>query len=175
MRFSSHTQSSRFNTSHLYLVPEIKRQRSGRTAVICASHNGESSVGDTIASVLPQCDIYIVDDASTDDTTAIAHDAGAHVLRLSRNVGKARAIRRMLDKKLEHLGDKRIPECYEYVLILDDDTIIDDTHIQTMEEMMDENPQLAAGRVCWKVNGETISTGMVLLLHVLLQVGMCSS
>jgi len=98
-----------------------------------------------VKAVVPQCDIYVVDDASNDDTATIAREAGAHVHRMHENVGKARAIRHMLDENVAHLGDKKIVDVYEYILILDDDTVIDDDHIDTMEKMMDENPHLACG------------------------------
>jgi cellulose synthase/poly-beta-1,6-N-acetylglucosamine synthase-like glycosyltransferase len=89
-----------------------------RVAVLIASRNGESTIGDTIRSVVGQAaGIFVVSDASTDGTVEVARAAGARVLALAANVGKPAALYALIQ-------DEKIIENFDYVTILDDDTIV---------------------------------------------------
>jgi glycosyltransferase involved in cell wall biosynthesis len=65
-------------------------------AVIIAAHNRAEWVGDAVASALaqrptPPAEVIVVDDASTDDTVAVARAAGARLISHDSNRGAATA------------------------------------------------------------------------------------
>jgi glycosyltransferase involved in cell wall biosynthesis len=68
-----------------------------RIAVLVPCFNEEAAVATVIADfrkVLPQAEIYVYDNNSTDRTVAVAHEAGAQVRR-ERRQGKGHVVRRM--------------------------------------------------------------------------------
>lgn len=72
--------------------------RSTRVAVLIPCHNEEATIAKVVSDFrhhLPDALIVVADNNSTDRTTQLAHEAGAVVLRESRQ-GKGFAIRRLL-------------------------------------------------------------------------------
>ncbi len=70
-----------------------------KTAIIIPAYNEEERIGATLEAVgkIPGVDrILVVDDGSTDETVAIAREAGAEVMALEENQGKGEALRRGL-------------------------------------------------------------------------------
>jgi glycosyltransferase involved in cell wall biosynthesis len=68
-----------------------------KLAVIIPCHNEEATIGDVVKgfkSVLPDSEIYVADNASTDETADIAEKAGAKVL-LEPRKGKGFAVTRL--------------------------------------------------------------------------------
>lgn len=68
----------------------------GRVLVIVPAWNEESNVGHTIREILaadPAYDVVVVDDGSTDQTVAMAREAGAVVLQLPFNLGVGGAMK----------------------------------------------------------------------------------
>jgi predicted Zn-dependent protease len=86
-------------------------------AILVASKDGAGTVGATVRSAVTQADVYVVSDGSCDETAAVAREAGAHVLELAENIGKPAAIHRALTKL-------RLPDRYDAIAVLDDDTTI---------------------------------------------------
>lgn len=73
---------------------EVRSQ--DRLLVIMPAWNESESVGNTVAEVIrtvPNCDVLVVDDGSTDNTADLAAAAGATVLRLPFNLGVGGAMR----------------------------------------------------------------------------------
>jgi len=67
----------------------------GEIAIIIPARNEADYIAKTVAAAatLPGADIVVVvDDGSTDETAAVASEAGAHVVRHARNRGKAAAM-----------------------------------------------------------------------------------
>lgn len=67
-----------------------------RTLVIVPALNEEAAVGTVIAELLahvPECDLLVIDDGSTDHTAAVARAAGAQVVSLPFNMGVGTALR----------------------------------------------------------------------------------
>lgn len=67
-----------------------------RTLLIMPAWNEEEAIGTTVAEarlVLPDIDVLVVDDGSTDNTVAVAQAAGASVLSLPYNLGVGGAMR----------------------------------------------------------------------------------
>ena len=67
-----------------------------RTLVIMPAWNEEAAIGATIAevrAVLPEIDLLVVNDGSTDGTVRVAERAGATVLSLPYNLGVGGAMR----------------------------------------------------------------------------------
>lgn len=122
-------------------------------AVLVASRNGGSTVGATIASVSSSAHVYVADDASADDTSAQARAAGARVLRMDENLGKAAAVRALLDEPWAELDGRRIPEAYEHCLILDDDTVASAGYVEALSAALRDDPGIGAvegeARVPW--------------------------
>jgi biofilm PGA synthesis N-glycosyltransferase PgaC len=83
--------------------------------ILISSRNGGAQLASTVGFVRNQCPVFVVSDGSTDDTAALAQDAGAEVLELVENVGKPAAIA----QALRHF---QIEERFETVAVIDDDT-----------------------------------------------------
>jgi glycosyltransferase involved in cell wall biosynthesis len=67
----------------------------GRTLVFLPAYNEESSVATVVQSVrmeLPEVDVLVVDDGSSDSTAAVAREAGARVATLPFNQGLGAAL-----------------------------------------------------------------------------------
>ncbi|HJP73604.1 MAG TPA: glycosyltransferase family 2 protein [Pseudonocardiaceae bacterium] len=67
-----------------------------RVLIVVPAWNEEQVVGATVTEIrgtLPQVDVLVVDDGSTDDTAKAARSAGARVLELSYNLGVGGAMR----------------------------------------------------------------------------------
>jgi len=63
-------------------------------SIIIPVYNGQNSLPDTLRSILNldgECELIVVDDASTDNTAALSKEAGAQVLTMPHNVGPATA------------------------------------------------------------------------------------
>lgn len=77
-------------------VENADEQVTDRLLVIMPAWNEAASVGNTVAEVIravPNCDVLVVDDGSTDKTADLAEAAGATVLRLPFNLGVGGAMR----------------------------------------------------------------------------------
>ena len=104
-------------------VPPGHDSEGARVAVLIASRNGEATIGDTIRSIVTQAaGVFVVSDASTDRTAEVARAAGASVLALAVNVGKPAALHTLVTSE-------RITENFDFVTILDDDTIVADDFV----------------------------------------------
>ncbi|QQS27045.1 glycosyltransferase family 2 protein [bacterium] len=102
-------------------IPREKIQGNTQLSVLIACHNGESKIAQTVKNVkasLPGSVVYVVDDCSDDRTGLEALRAGAKVLKLARNRGKVGALHRLLS----HIKT-------DFVLIMDDDMLIDNIKI----------------------------------------------
>lgn len=113
-------------------------------AVIVAAHNEALVIGDTIRSavaLVPLENIHVISDGSSDDTAAVAREAGAQVLELNPNRGKAGA----LVAGIEHfdLGTR-----FQVVLLLDADTRLSSNYLTTgLPSFADPTVVAVAGRV----------------------------
>jgi glycosyltransferase involved in cell wall biosynthesis len=88
----------------------------GRIVAVVPAYNESGAIGrviDEIAAVDPEIDVVVVDDASADDTAAVAEQRGAVVLRLPFNVGIGGAVQTGLRWAVE--------EGYELAVRLDGD------------------------------------------------------
>ena len=87
-----------------------------RTLVVIPSKNLEAEVGGVVRAVLDLgvgLDVLVVDDGSTDDTSTMAREAGAQVVRHEENLGKGAALRTGFEYALG--------EGYEAVITMDGD------------------------------------------------------
>lgn len=108
-----------FSEKHIF---DIKTDQEN-LAVLIVAHNAEKLIEDTVRSVrktLDSASIYVVDDASIDNTVKIAESAGATVIRVVKNRGKVGAI---------HYAVSQINK--PYFLLLDDDTELNGAKIPT--------------------------------------------
>ncbi len=74
----------------------MRRSMSGSVLVVCPAFNESGSVAAVVAEIrseLPRAQVLVVDDGSTDRTSAIARAAGARVLTLPFNIGVGGALR----------------------------------------------------------------------------------
>lgn len=96
-------------------------------AILIAAHNEELVIGETIraaATLVDVSDIYIISDGSKDSTADVARSAGANVLELNPNRGKAGA----LAAGIEHFD---LCGRYEVVMLLDADTHLAPDYLAT--------------------------------------------
>ena len=66
-----------------------------RVVVLIPAYNEQDSIGESVAAALtiPRVEeVIVIDDGSEDETPFIAHDAGARVIQLERNLGKGAAL-----------------------------------------------------------------------------------
>lgn len=107
--------------------PEGLEPRGDAVAILIAARDESLVIEATLAAAarqVPADQIYVVSDGSTDDTAALARDAGANVLEVAHNRGKAAALAAGLD----HFELCRV---YEVVLILDADTELAADYLQS--------------------------------------------
>lgn len=65
-------------------------------SVVIPAHNESTTIGAVITAVrshVPDCEVLVVDDASTDDTAAVARNAGARVISHPYNIGNGAAVK----------------------------------------------------------------------------------
>lgn len=73
--------------------------------------NEEATLGDVLAGIptsipgIDEIEVVVIDDGSTDDTTRIAHEHGAHVIRHVRTMGLAQSFRDGIDHALARGAD----------------------------------------------------------------------
>jgi glycosyltransferase involved in cell wall biosynthesis len=106
-------------------------------AVLIPCHNEQLSVGkviDDFRRELPQAGIYVVDNASTDDTAKIAAEHGAAVIRELR-LGKGFAIDAMFDTVRADV----------YVMVDGDDTYPADKVHQLIEPILESRADMVVG------------------------------
>src|SRR3954452_384573 len=97
------------------------------TCAVIAAFDEERSVGQVVTGCAPHvAEVVVVDDGSSDETAARAAEAGATVLRHSRNLGKGRAIRTGVEYALD------LP--YSHVLFIDADCQHDPAEIPKVLE-----------------------------------------
>jgi len=95
-------------------------------ACILPAHNEEGTIGktlDALKKVLPQENIFVVSDYSTDKTAWIATGKGTHVLDIHPNIGKAKAI-------VHAMKYYKLPQRFKAILIHDADVEIDEDYMK---------------------------------------------
>ena len=112
-------------------------------AVLIAAHNEELVIAETIASatsLVPAANVFVVSDGSSDRTADIVRAAGAQVLELNPNRGKAGA----LAAGIEHFD---LCERFEVVVLLDADTHLAPDYLTTgLAQMSEPGVVAVAGR-----------------------------
>lgn len=123
--------------------PPPHRLRSRDVAVLIAAHDEELVIEHTIrsaAALVATEQVFVVSDGSHDETVAIAEAAGATVLDLHPNRGKAGAI----EAAIEALG---LAKRFKVVMLLDADTQLADDYFETGLPLFDDADVVAvAGR-----------------------------
>lgn len=72
-----------------------------RIVILIPAYNEAERIGQTVAAakrIEGVCAVYVVDDASTDDTVAIAASSGAELIKNQTNLGKGGSLNRALAK-----------------------------------------------------------------------------
>lgn len=101
--------------------------RPDQVAVLVAAHNEEMVIGETIrraSALVPANHVHVVSDGSADTTAVVARAAGASVLELHPNRGKAGALAAGID----HF---ELARRFEVVLLLDADTHLAPDYLRT--------------------------------------------
>ena len=132
-------------------------------AVIVAAHNEELVISKTIASasaMLPIENVFVVSDGSTDATSEIATAAGATVLDLQPNRGKAKALSALID-------EFDLASRFEIVLLLDADTQLAKDYFDTgLPLFADDSVVAVAGRASTLPEAEESSlTGRIVVAY----------
>jgi len=106
---------------------------SKRVLIIMPAWNEADSIADVITEVrgeLPDVDVLVVDDGSSDDTATRAQAAGAHVTRLPFNLGVGGAMRTGYRYALEH--------DYDVAIQVDADGQHDPRYVPKLVDALDE-------------------------------------
>ncbi len=104
---------------------------------IVPAYNESGAIAATLADLrehMPQFDVVVVDDGSTDDTAVIARAEGAHVLHLPFNVGIGGAVQAGYIFAAEN--------GYEYAVQVDGDGQHDPRQVAVLMEHLRANPEL---------------------------------
>jgi cellulose synthase/poly-beta-1,6-N-acetylglucosamine synthase-like glycosyltransferase len=110
-----------------------------RAAVLIACKNGEATIASTVRSAATQADVYVLSDGSTDQTAEVAAAAGATVIARTVSGGKPDALRALM--RQHDLAAR-----YDYIAVLDDDTIVSDDYIARLVEVLDRDGRVAVAR-----------------------------
>lgn len=85
-------------------------------------------------------DVYVANDASTDATSNVVRYWGAEMYLNTNNTGKARCLKRTIDYF-------RLTEQYEYIFIMDADTVLADGHLELLLEHVKPDDAFLVGRI----------------------------
>ncbi|MCI9129366.1 MAG: glycosyltransferase family 2 protein [Eggerthellaceae bacterium] len=122
-------------------APKQEAKRDHRFAVLVAARNERTVIGDLISSIKAQdypqdlIDIYVIADNCTDDTAAVAREAGATVFTRhnQEKVGKGYA----LDFGLKAIW-KQFPNAgHEAYFVFDADNVLDKNYFKEMNKTFD--------------------------------------
>lgn len=118
--------------------------RRDQVAILIACRNGSGTIGASVAAARRTgANVYVVSDASSDDTVEQALRAGAAVLELTDNVGKPAAL---------NLGYVRfaLGVYYRAVVILDDDvTVAEDFVDVSLAQLTDRTAIVVGHNITW--------------------------
>lgn len=116
-----------------------------KLCVLLPAYNEECVIAATLPSIkeaglpvgLETADIFVINDCSKDKTAEIASNFGAIVLTNQINMGKTRGIEKAI-------RDLRLEEKYEYVSILDADTLLDPNYFVKSLERFERDQRISA-------------------------------
>ena len=122
-------------------APVVKAAKNHRFAVLIAARNESAVISDLISSIKVQnypeelIDIYVIADNCTDDTAAIARNAGATVFTRfnTEQVGKGYA----LDYGLKSIWSEFPDKGYEAYFVFDADNVLDVNYFREMNATFD--------------------------------------
>ena len=116
-------------------------------SILIATYNGASRITETIEHIGAQkgldefdCELLVIDNASKDDTFAVAEAACA---RLPEKI-VSRVLRQPIPGKNAALEMGYAEARYEYVAICDDDNFLDPNYLKTGYRIMEAIPQIGA-------------------------------
>ena len=121
--------------------------RADRLTIIVPAYNEAASIRDTVESLLGQttrpAEVIVIDDCSTDDTAAIAREAGATVIQPPQNTGSKAGAQNFALTQVTT----------EYVMAIDADTVLAPDAVELIMAAFDEP-------------GVAVACGFVLPRHV---------
>jgi glycosyltransferase involved in cell wall biosynthesis len=109
----------------------------GSCLAVVPAYNEAASVGRVVRELreaVPEFDVVVVDDGSTDPTSRAAREAGAHVIRHPFNLGIGGAVQSGFQYALE--------SDYDFMVQVDGDGQHDPSQIRVLQRTMDENPSI---------------------------------
>ena len=100
-----------------------------RIITIIPAYNEENAILHVVNCVKKYSDVMVVDDGSTDETSALAKNTGSKVLKHNKNIGKGAAIKTGLESAIK--------DDYDLIVLLDGDGQHDPRCIPLLLEGMD--------------------------------------
>jgi biofilm PGA synthesis N-glycosyltransferase PgaC len=122
------------------LPSKIFKEERKKIAVCLPAHNEEDVIEKSLNSIkkfIPTKQIYVISDGSTDNTAKIARRLRTNLMVNKKGKGKSRALRDAIKKF--GLLDK-----FEYILIVDADTTLDNLYLRRALRYMHFHPETAA-------------------------------
>lgn len=117
-----------------------KRSSSKAIAAVIPAYNAQSSIEEVVKRTKKYAEqVIVVDDGSSDNTSLLAEKAGARVLKLEKNKGKANAIKQGI-KEVEKLKER-----VDYVVFIDADLQHLPEEIPLLVEKLEEGYDLCIG------------------------------
>ena len=94
----------------------------------------------SLKETVPNRDIYVVSDGSSDLTAKLARAEKVNVMDLKQNVGKAVALKKLI--KSQSLFSR-----YKYIFFFDADSKLSNNFVSEIQKYIDQNPALIVGTV----------------------------
>ncbi len=127
-----------------------------RTTIVSVAYNSASVIGDMLASVPAGTKVFVVDNASSDNSADIAEAAGATVIRLAKNEGFSRGC---------NIGAAKAKS--EFLLFLNPDATLGPQCIERLEAAADHYASASGFNpaITDKNGGDYFKRGSRLLAH----------
>ncbi len=118
--------------------------RKATFCVVVPAYNEEVVIEKSLRSLFSAINkkhVYVVSDGSTDNTSRIARKIlGKNVLSLRKNVGKAKAIKKLLTRF-------KLTKRYQYVMFFDADTTLNKEYFRETKKLINSEPACIVGTV----------------------------
>lgn len=114
-----------------------------KICVVIPAHNEEEVIQSSLVAlkrIIRREHIYVVSDGSKDETVKLARQKLIQVMALRKNVGKARAIEKLIQSR-------KLAKRYQYILLSDADSILAKNFFDEIKKYLRSKPALILGTV----------------------------
>lgn len=132
--------SEKFITKQLRIKKETINNRIKKVAMVIPAHNEEKFISQTLNSakrLLPEKQIFVVSDGSTDRTVRKVQNQQCNLLELKDGIGKARALKALIN-------NFKLTEKFDYIIFLDAEVRLNRNFLKRSLRFFETQPKTAA-------------------------------